>query len=175
MGVQACAAQAPGIGEPVRSGATALPGEGTVMEGWIYYRDNAGYHIAVGKGWLMSRVDGLVCFRDPTSLRLIGVYEVGKVDGTPMKLLATGEDAWTDAADLTGYRRLALRDLLLPEGGADLEYAYDTEERVQMHGVNRMVRVQGRVFLIFWLTTQAAWPADRTLMNMVQPSFGLVS
>ncbi len=92
-----------------------------------------------------------------------------------MKLLATGEDAWTDAADLTGYRRLALRDLLLPEGGADLEYAYDTEERIQMHGVNRMVRVQGRVFLIFWLTTQAAWPADRTLMNMVQPSFGLVS
>jgi eukaryotic-like serine/threonine-protein kinase len=175
MGVQACAAQGPDTGEPVRSGATALPGEGTVMEGWIYYRDDAGYHIAVGKGWRMSRVDGLACFRDPTSLRLIGVYEVGQVDGPPMKLLADGEGDWTSAADLTGYRRLDLRDLHLPEGGADLEYAYDTAGRVQMHGVNRMVRVQGRVFLIFWLTTQAAWPADRTLMNMVQPSFGVVS
>ena len=178
MGVQACARLAehdPEAGEPVVSGATALPGEGKMMEGWIFYRDHAGFHIAAGKGWLMSRVDGLVCFRDPTSLRLIGVYEVGHVTGPPTKLLADGEAAWRSAADLTGYRRLELRDLLLPEGGADLEYAYDTEERVRMHGVNRMVRVQGRVFLIFWLTTQTSWLADRTLMNMVQPSFGVVS
>jgi eukaryotic-like serine/threonine-protein kinase len=175
MGVQACAAQDPDTGEPVRSGATALPGEGTMLEGWIYYRDDAGYHIAVGKGWLMSRVGGLACFRDPTSRRLIGVYEVGQVAGRPTKLLADGEAAWRSAADLNEYRRLDLRDLLLPEGGADLEYAYDDAERVRMHGVNRMVRVQGRVFLIFWLTTQTSWLADRTLMNMVQPSFGVVS
>jgi hypothetical protein len=76
---------------------------------------------------------------------------------------------------MTAYDRVDIRDLLVDEGGADLEYAYDDPDGLRMHGVNRMLRVQGRVFLIFWLTTQTSWLADRTLQNMVQPSFGVVS
>ena len=175
MGVQACAAQASTTGEPVLTGPTSLPGEARMMDGWVFYRDAAGFHIAVGTGWRMSRVDGLLCFRDPHSLRLIGVYEVGRTAGHPTKLLADGEAAWTTAADMAGYQRLSLKDLYMREGGADLEYTYMDSDGTGLHGVNRMQRIQGRVFLIFWLTTQTSWLADRALLNMVQPSFGVVS
>jgi len=179
MGVQACAqlaAHDPEAGEPVVSGATALPDAGMIMEGWVFYRDDdAGFHIAVGKGWLMSRVDGIVCFQDPASRRMIGVYEVGRVPGQPKEILVETEQAWTGAAGMTNYDRVGVKDLYMSEGGADLEYAYDDPEGLRMHGVTRMVRVQGRVFLIYWLTTQTSWLADRTLQNMVQPSFGVMS
>jgi hypothetical protein len=175
MGVQACAAQDSDAGEPVVTGPTALPGAGQMMGGWVFYNDHAGFHIAVGKGWLMTRVDGIACFQDPTSPRLIAVYEVGRVPGHPKDILVDTERTWTGAAKMTAYERVDLRDLFMDEGGADLEYAYDDPDGLRMHGVNRMVRIQGRVFLIFWLTTQTSWLADRTLLNMVQPSFGVES
>jgi hypothetical protein len=175
MGVQACAALDPDAGERVVSGATAMPGPGRLTDGWVYHRDETGFYIAVGRDWLMSRVDGLVCFQDPASRRMIGVYEVGPVGGAPLKLLADTEQTWIQAAGMTGYGRVELKDLYMDEGGADLEYAYDDADGLRMHGVNRMIRMEGRVFLVFWLTTQTSWLADRTILNMVLPSFGVSS
>jgi hypothetical protein len=175
MGVQACAAQGPEAGEPLPGGTSDLPGQPRMMEGWVYYRDASGFHIAVGQEWRLSRIDGLLCFHDPTSRRLIGVYEVGRASGHPKDLLADAVTEWTTAANMTGFRQIGLEDLQMAEGGADLEYTYDAPDGVRMHGENRMQRVEGRVFLIFWLTTQTAWLADRALMNVVQPSFGVLS
>jgi hypothetical protein len=174
MGPQACAEQNPAREAPVVGGATSLPGEPQMMDGWVYYRDGTGFHIAVGTGWLASRIEGMICFRDPNSRRIIGVYELGRPEGSATELLASQETAWVRAADINDYERVGIVDLQMAEGGADLEYLYSAPDGVRMHGVNRLVRMRGRVFAIYWLTTQTGWAADRVIMRYVQPSFGVV-
>ena len=42
-----------------------------------------------------------------------------------------------------------------------------------MHGVNRMLRMNGQLYTISFLTTDVSWLIDRAVMDVVQPSFGL--
>ena len=100
------------------------------------------------------------------------MLDQGEVNGAPSQLLAEGEPAWRDAAGLTGYVRLGITDAHYDEGAADLEYTYVDGNNV-MHGRNRMLRLNGRVFTLFWLTTDFSWTADRALVDFLQPSFGL--
>jgi hypothetical protein len=44
---------------------------------------------------------------------------------------------------------------------------------VKMHGVNRMLRLTGQVYTIYYLATDVDWPSDRALKNIMQPSFSL--
>jgi hypothetical protein len=142
MGVQACAAQPADAGSTVPDGGPTRPGEYAPLDGWTYYRE-AGFHVAVPSGWRMSRVDGLICFRDPSSPKAIAVMDQGTVAGDPVRVLADGESAWRIAAQLTGYRRVALVDVHYDEGAADLEYTYERDNLV-MHGKTRMLRLDGR-------------------------------
>jgi hypothetical protein len=36
-----------------------------------------------------------------------------------------------------------------------------------------MLRLDDRVFTLFWLTTDFSWTSDIALMQFLQPSFGL--
>jgi len=143
-----------------------------LVAGWTYFRDPSGFHVAVPQPWLMSRVGPLVCFRDPSSPKAIAVVDRGSVAGDPARLLADGEPVWRDAAQLTGYQRLSLTNAQYNEGAADLEYTYQRDDTA-MHGKNRLLRLDGRVFIVFWLTTEFSWSADQALVNFLQPSFGL--
>jgi hypothetical protein len=172
MGVQACAAQPGGAESAVPDGGPARPGEYGLLAGWTYYRDPGGFHVAVPQGWRLSRVDRLVCFRDPGSPKAIAVLDQGALAGDPVRVLADGEPAWRDAAQLTSYRRVALVDAHYDEGAADLEYTYERND-LAMHGKTRMLRLDGRMFTLFWLTTEFSWSADQALVNFLQPSFGL--
>jgi hypothetical protein len=171
--VQACTVAAPDREVAVTAGSRTLPGAIALLDGWVYHRDEAGFRIGVPLRWRMFRLDGLLCLRDPTSRRAIAVFDHGRVTGDPADLLLTAEPAWRAAAGLRAYARLGVTDLRFTEGAADLEYTYEAPDGVPMHGVNRMVRMDGRVFTIYWLTTHATWLSDRVLMNHVQPSFGL--
>lgn len=182
MGVQACAAQPADRESPIPDGGAARPGEFGLLAGWTYFRDPSGFRLAVPQGWRMSRIGGtatadpssagLLCFRDPTSPRAIAVREHGRINGEPLQLLADGEQAWSDRAQLTDYRRLGLTDAHYDEGAADLEYTYRRGDTV-LHGTNRMLRLSGRVFTLCWLTTDFTWTADRALLDFLQPSFDL--
>ncbi len=120
----------------------------------------------------MSRIGNLLCFRDPSSPRAIGVLAQGRVSGDPLQLLADGERAWRDEAGLNDYQRLSLTNVPYEEGAADLEYTYRDGEYV-LHGASRMLRMDGRVFTLFWLTTDFTWSTDRDLLLFLQPSFEL--
>jgi hypothetical protein len=183
MGVQACAAQSADRESPIPDGGAARPGEFGLLTGWTYFRDPSGFRVAVPQGWRMSRIGGvstagsassagLLCFRDPSSPRAIAVLEHGRISGDPLHLLADGEQAWRDRAQLTDYRRLGLTDAHYDEGAADLEYTYRGGDAV-LHGTNRMLRLDGRVFTLCWLTTDFTWTADRALLDFLQPSFDL--
>ena len=171
MGVQACTAQSPDGWSQVPDGGLARPGEFDLLTGWTYFRDPSGFRVAVPQTWRMSRIGDLLCFRDPSSPRAIGVLDHGRISGDPLQLLADGERTWRDAAGLAEYRRLSLTDMHFDEGAADLEYTYGDGE--SLHGMTRMMRMDGRVFSLYWLTTDFNWSAERTLLEFLQPSFDL--
>jgi eukaryotic-like serine/threonine-protein kinase len=156
----------------VPDGGEARAGEYAPLSNWTYYRDPSGFHIGVPRGWKMSRIGNLYCFRDPNSPRAIAVLDQGRVSGDPARLLADSEQAWRDAANLPGYVRIGITDAGYDEGAADLEYTY-FDEKTLMHGENRMLRMDDRVYTVFWLTTDFSWPSDQALLNFLQPSFGL--
>lgn len=173
MGVQACLRQTPENEVAVSAGDPAHMGRFGPPPNWTAYRDPGGFRIFVPEGWHLSRVGPLVCFRDPTSPKAIAVLPQGRLAGNPAALLEAGEGAWRSAADLTDYARVALVDVPINDGGADLEYTYTRPDSVRLHGVNRMVRLKAEVFTLFWLTTDFGWSTDRALRDVVQPSFGL--
>jgi hypothetical protein len=171
MGVQACVAQAAAEREsPVPDGGPARPGEFGLLAGWTYFRDPSGYRIAVPQAWRMSRIGTLQCFRDPSSPRAIAVLDQGRRDGDPAELLADGERAWREEAQLTDYRRLGIANAHYDEGAADLEYTYRVDG-MALHGTNRMLRIDGRLFTLFWLTTDFSWSSDQALLDFLRPSF----
>lgn len=175
MGVQACLRQTPENEVAVPAGDPAQAGPYRPPPNWTYYRDPGGFRIFVPEGWRLSRVGPLVCFRDPTSPKAIAVLPQGQLAGNPAALLTAGEGTWRSAAELTDYARVALVDVPINDGGADLEYTYVRPDAVRLHGVNRMVRLKVEVFTLFWLTTDFAWSTDRALRDVVQPSFGLAA
>ncbi len=170
MGVQACTAQEAERQSSIPDGGPPRPGEFDLMAEWTYYRDPSGYRVAVPKAWRMSRIGMLQCFRDPSSPRAIAVLDQGRLDGDPTVLLAHGERAWRDEAHLTDYRRLSLADAHYDEGAADLEYTYRANGMV-LHGTNRMLRMDGRLFTLYWLTTDFSWSSDQALLDFLKPSF----
>jgi hypothetical protein len=171
MGVQACAGEGLPNETAVPEGA-ARAGEYALLPGWTYYRDPAGYRLAVPQGWRAAHVGALLCLRDPSSPKAIAVLDQGGVTGSPADLLAQGEAGWRSAADLTDYHRIGITDAHYDEGAADLEYTY-SRAGTAMHGENRMLRLGGRVFTLYWLTTDFSWTSDIALMQFLQPSFGL--
>ena len=98
------------------------------------------------------------------------MFDHGRVNGDPVQLLADGERAWRDEAGLSDYRRLSLTEIHYDEGAADLEYTYRDGENI-LHGTSRMLRLDGRLFTLFWLTTDFTWSADQALRDFLQPSF----
>ena len=91
----------------------------------------------------------------------------------PVKLVDdTG--AWQEAASLTAYKRLAVQDMHLPEGGATLEYTYRRGDTT-MHGQNWMMRMGGRLFTVSVLASDSAWSVDRDFLVPACASFHVVT
>jgi len=172
MGVQACAAQSTAAEVPVPDGGPPRAGEDLLPAGWVYYRDPSGFHVGVPATWAFSRIDSLRCFRDPNSTKAMAVSADGVVDGRPMDLLAQGEEAWLQAAGISNYERVGITDSHYAEGAADLEYTY-TRNGLALHGENRMMRIDGGLYTVCWLTTELYWPTDRSWLDIMQASFDL--
>lgn len=172
MGVQACAAQQPANETPIPPPAASEAARHGLLANWAYHEDPSGFHLIVPATWGLSRIGSLVCFRDSTSAKTVAVDPMGEVGGNPMTLLAQGQASWRSAANLVDYELLSITDRHYTEGAADLEYTY-TRGTIRMHGVNRMLRLGGKLYTISFLTTDVSWPIDRAVMDVVQPSFGL--
>jgi hypothetical protein len=73
---------------------------------------------------------------------------------------------------MVDFKLLGITDVGYRDGAADLEYTY-LRGNIRMHGVNRMLRLDGEVYTIYFLATEVAWPTDREVMSAIQPSFTL--
>jgi hypothetical protein len=165
MGVQACRNTIPANEQPVPVG----PGD--ALPHFTNYTDPAGFTLQAPLGWRLSRGNGLLCLRDPTSLRTISVLDLGAREGVPLTLV-TQTSAWQAAAELTDFTQVHVTDMLLLEGGAILEYTY-VRDQLTMHGENHMMRLSGHLFVVGILTTDSAWSTDREMLHAVTASFDL--
>jgi hypothetical protein len=166
MGVQACRNTIPANEQPVPVG----PGD--ALPHFTNYTDAAGFTMQVPLGWQLSRGNGLLCLRDPTSLKTISVLDLGAREGVPLTLV-TQTTAWQTAAGLTDFKQVGgVTDMLMLEGGAILEYTY-RRDQLTMHGQNYMMRFSGHLFVVGILTTDSDWPTDRERLHAVTASFHL--
>jgi hypothetical protein len=168
MGVQACREQASASETPLPIPARADRDKYGLLANWSYYEDPAGFNLKVPT-LRVSRIGKLLCFRDPSSLKTIAVYDQGELTGSLMDLVARNDD-WRTAAKLTDYKQLDLTDAHYVEGAADLEYSYLGPDG-PMHGVNRMLRLKGHVYTVYFLTAEVSWPTDRAWADVCQASF----
>ena len=53
-----------------------------------------------------------------------------------------------------------------------LEYTYQ-RDTVKMHGEVTMMRLSGKVFSLYTLTSDSAWPVDRDYFSAASGSFNL--
>jgi hypothetical protein len=167
MGVQACREQNPANEKIVPPGASSDP----VLKYFNHWSDKDGFSLNVPSGWGVSKIGtNLLCFRDQTSYRTIGVLELGTLAGAAPQLVAQTAD-WQKAAGLTSFQNLGVTDMGLPEGGASLEYTYQDASGHLMHGVNELLRFSGRLFLVCVVTTDSAWLTDRDGFSATQSSF----
>ena len=167
MRVQACRDQA-GDRE-----TTVVPQGGAALENWTTLVDPAGFRMNVPVGWGMSHVGAMACYRDPFSLKTLGVYANGPLADDLVNLVADTTD-WVAAADLTGFTPLGVQDLHLPEGGAMLQYTYQRGP-TKMHGQVTMMRRGGNVFTVYLLTSDNSWNVDREYLLAGPASFDLAS
>jgi eukaryotic-like serine/threonine-protein kinase len=170
MRVQACADHVPSSETPVPPASAEDTDRYGLPLNWARY-SSSGFVIDVVSGWQVSVIGDLTCFRDPTSSKAVAVFSHGKLDGNPLDLVRNTA-AWQAAADMKDFKQLGLTDRQYPEGAADLEYTYQ-RGNIKMHGVNRMLRAGGRVYTIYFVTTDASWPTDRAMVDVIQPSFAL--
>jgi hypothetical protein len=169
MGVQACRDRTP---PDERSIQLAAPTARAALPNWTYYTDESGYTMEVPLGWMMSHGKDMLCLRDPTTLKTISVIDLGAKTGVPLDLV-TQTANWERAADLTHFQPGKVTDMLLPDGGAILEYTYERDQ-LTMHGENYMMRLSGHLFVVGVLTSDGAWPFDRGLLGVAPSSFELV-
>jgi hypothetical protein len=171
MRVQACREQPLASETPLPVPQQADIARYGLLLNWSYYEDPSGFNLKVPMTLRSSRIGKLLCFRDPASLKTIAVYDHGELTGSPLDLV-TQTDDWRTAAKLTDYQQLKLTDVHYTEGAADLEYSYVGPDG-QMHGVNRMLRLKGHVYTVYFLTAEVSWPNDRAWADVCQPSFAL--
>ena len=138
---------------------------------WARYVDSSRFVIFMPGSWVTSRIGTLVCFRDTTSVKAAAVYSHGNVAGNPVDLIANTR-AWEAAANMADFQKFNIVNRDYPEGAADLEYTY-MQGNVKMHGVNRLLRLKGQLYTIYYLATDVDWPSDRGLKDIIQPSFTL--
>ena len=141
--------------------------------GWLWYRDPAGYAMAVPAGWLRSADGTAVCFSDPAGRRAFTVDTTAPLTRKPLTYWQGREKAALADGSLPGYRRQGMGVLLVSQGGADWEYTWSPDSETRLH-VRRILLTTGRgtPYRLTWTTTGADWtaglPVQRRFVTLFQ-------
>jgi eukaryotic-like serine/threonine-protein kinase len=143
---------------PVQSGGAVSVGA-AVPAGWQAYRSLDGWQVAYPAGWSVNR--HVVRGETVTDFQS-GTGELIRIEITPTPYDRPIDD-WVNyepqfAARVSGYQRIALRSLTV--GGypaADWEFLYT--DGVQLHAIDREIRVGGTTYAILFQTHADGWDA----------------
>jgi hypothetical protein len=137
-------------GSAVTAATSGIPAD--LPAGWIWFRDPAGFALALPPGWRRSPGDADspsddgVCFSDPSGHQALTVRTVAESRSTPYWAKQEG------AGRLPGYRRLRL--------GPDWEYTWHPAGAAVRHERRVLVPASDhRSHLLRWRAAETGWPA----------------
>jgi hypothetical protein len=137
-------------------------------EGFRWWTETGQFRVAVPAGWRRSRnAAGDLVFRaarGELSLR------IGKWDPPPRNVVAA-LIAEENATRLASYRRLRIEPLAQPPD-AVWEYTFRDADAGLMHGLRRVLSVDGGTYLVEWRAPGAAWAGELPRLGVVLDSFG---
>lgn len=143
---------------PVLAATARIPSG--LPTGWVWYRDPAGFAMAVPRGWLRSAGGTVVCFSDPAGRQTFAVDSTAPLTRRPLAYWQGREKAALAGGALPGYRRVNMGVLLLRQGGAEWEYTWTPDSDNRRHVRRILVTTGGGVpYRLAWTTAEADWPA----------------
>jgi serine/threonine protein kinase len=153
-------------------GASTLRGGWALLEGWSYFTDKAGFHIAVPDGWTYETIGTTICFRDPGSIRILSVDPARSPKGDPVQACRKEVSRLRAAGDLPGYTQLRIDRVPGLARAADWEYTYDGRTGERMHAMTRWVATNdGKAYAIGLMTRELDWPGNFEKWGMIQSTF----
>ena len=161
----------PGLPVTPQPGAAHAIGNLAVMEGYSYFTDPSGFHMAVPDGWTYERIGTTICFRDPHSVHFLSVDTARNPAGDPVKACQTQSQKLVAAGALPGYKLEALRQATLQEKAADWEFQYQGPNSLPMHAMVWWVARDGKAFAIGWATRQFEWQPYLGTYSMLKSTF----
>jgi hypothetical protein len=157
--------------QPVTAATSGVPAG--LPPGWIWFRDPAGFSLALPAGWRRSATGDDVCFGDPTGRRAFTVNMVALVTRQPLAYWQNREKADLAAGALPGYHRISMGVLLLERGGADWEYTYRPDSDSTLHVRRVLVAVtDSRSYLLRWTVADAEWAGALAQQRQLMSLFG---
>jgi hypothetical protein len=158
----------PGSGRPAMAASPAPRIPFVLPRDFRWWNDPEGFRVAVPGGWRRSRDPAGALLFEGTgggpSLR------ISQWDVPPRNVVAALVTEETRVR-LAGYRRLRIEALAEPPQ-AVWEYTFRDPRGALMHGLHRVMAVDGRIYLVAWRVKGAAWAAELQKLAVVQDSFG---
>jgi hypothetical protein len=117
-----------------------------LMKGWIWYRDQSGFSVAVPAHWLYWQADEAVCFSDPSSSRILGIGS-GPLEAPELRLLFDN-------------------NVMLAEPALEREFVYRGDER-DRHAVALVTST----LTVLWASDDFDFQPSRALYDVVRATF----
>jgi tRNA A-37 threonylcarbamoyl transferase component Bud32 len=162
----------PGLPLTPVPGAEKLRGGWALFEGWSYYADPSGFHIAVPDGWTYETIGTTICFRDPSNIRILSIDPARSPQGDPVQACRKEVSRLRAAGELQGYDQLRIDRVPGLARAADWEYTYDGRAGEQMHAMTRWRAANdGKAYAIGLMTRELDWPGNFEKWGMIQSTF----
>ncbi|MCZ7437811.1 protein kinase [Micromonospora sp. WMMC241] len=161
----------PSASVPVTAGRAPTGGV-RLPAGWVWHRDRAGFAVALPAGWTRDVDGAVVCLRDPTGTRALGVQVGGGRAADPSGLWRREAERLRAAGGLPGYQRLSIGPVIRPGGAAEWEYTWDGPDG-RLHARRLVANGAGATsrHRLVWVTADDRWPAEQEAYRVVLASF----
>jgi hypothetical protein len=148
---------------PVTAATSDVPAG--LPNGWVWFRDPAGFALALPAGWQRSALGGEVCFTDADGARAFTVAVAAAVAGEPLAYWQSRERAERARGDLPGYQRIRMDTLLLDGAGADWEYTWRPGTGEPRHERRVLIAAGTCSYLLRWTVADSRWAENTALQG----------
>jgi serine/threonine protein kinase len=142
-----------------------------LLDGWSYFDDGSGLHMAVPDGWTYQKVRTTYCFRDPAGDRVLSLDTARNPAGDPVQACKNEAARLVREGALPGYQQITIEAKPLLNKAADWEYRYRDRDGVLLHAQTRWFATNGKAFAISWSGREIDWAGDFGKVSMVLTTF----
>jgi serine/threonine protein kinase len=161
----------PGLPQTPQAGAARRVNGWDVPDGYSYFTDPGGFHIAVPDGWTYQTIGTTVCFRDPNSVRFLSVDPARNPAGDPVKACRNEAKRLVAQGELPAYKLVGLGKVPLQTKAADWEFTYNGDNGLPMHAMTRWFTADGRAFALGWATREFDWQVNLAVYSLLKSTF----